>query len=542
MLKELIENIGYSNILDYLENNFNLGDCVCIRLEKNANKIKKANILVLDKKQKEELPKEKIVLMKWFQERAFYSTYLNSNKAIVCKGNSAKLVVSCVKDNITFNYSTFLAKAKKIIGSDNECALIDMFNITINEYFNNLTNIDSDVNIDEYRKLFEGYSNAILDTLKGIEGIENKKVRLFIDEDLEIYRQDNISYLNKKIFDNETEKKINNTLVGRYGGFLTLNPNKPLLKLHGLDEINLCTKEEAIEYRNLLLYLGNNREKINGLYGGEIKVNFNPKEQQIENFDIIPYEANREKENLIQYKNILHLKNFIEGEINIANKINYLLDGYLFKQGFNKYDTFYFLYKDAIEEFVYENNTKKLINNAKKIMNQLIDINIHSDSPYRIPEVVNFNLNLLDSILGEKNKELMEHMYEKIFEKIKNYKKEFIIENDEEFIFLAGQMAYFLVSKSKAQVLTNKLLTKYIKVKKLSRIKEMLAIDFNTYSYDESLFSRINKIFADLMNYDIKSDVISEKEKNIFLGALFGENLLYKSTKNEEEKIDEEEK
>lgn len=133
-------------------------------------------------------------------------------------------------------------------------------------------------------------------------------------------------------------------------------------------------------------------------------------------------------------------------------------------------------------------------------------------------------------------------MYEKIFEKIKNYKKEFIIENDEEFIFLAGQMAYFLVSKSKAQVLTNKLLTKYIKVKKLSRIKEMLAIDFNTYSYDESLFSRINKIFADLMNYDIKSDVISEKEKNIFLGALFGENLLYKSTKNEEEKIDEEEK
>ena len=68
MLKELIENIGYSNILDYLENNFNLGDCVCIRLEKNANKIKKANILVLDKKQKEELPKEKIVLMKWFQE------------------------------------------------------------------------------------------------------------------------------------------------------------------------------------------------------------------------------------------------------------------------------------------------------------------------------------------------------------------------------------------------------------------------------------------------------------------------------------------
>ena len=133
-------------------------------------------------------------------------------------------------------------------------------------------------------------------------------------------------------------------------------------------------------------------------------------------------------------------------------------------------------------------------------------------------------------------------MYEKIFEKIKNYREEFTIENDEEFIFLAGQMAYFLVSKSKAQVLTNKLLTKYIKVKKLSRIKEMLAIDFNTYSYDESLFSRVNKLFAGLMNYDIKSDVINDKEKNIFLGSLFGENLLYKSTKNKEGEVNEEEK
>lgn len=542
MLKELIENIGYDNILDYLENNFNLGDCVCIRLEKNSNRLKEDNILVLDKKQKEELSKEKIVLMKWFQSRAFYSTYLNSNKAIACKGDSTKLVVSCVKDNITFNYNTFLAKAKKIIGSDNGVALRDMFNITVNEYFNNLVKVDSDVNVEEYIKIFEGYSSVILDTLKGIEGIENKKVRLFIDEDLEVYKQDNISYLNKKIFDSGTEKKINNTLVGRYGGFLTLNSNKPLLKLHGLDEINLCTKEEAIEYRNLLLYLGNNREKINGLYGGEIKVNFNPKDQQVENFDIIPFEVDREEENLIEYKNILHLKNFTEEKINIVNKINFLLDGYLYKQGFGKYDNFCFLYKDAIEKFVHEQNTQKLINVAKKITSQLISLNLHSDNQYKMQDVINFNLNLLNSVLGEKNKELMDYMYEKIFEKIKNYREEFTIENDEEFIFLAGQMAYFLVSKSKAQVLTNKLLTKYIKVKKLSRIKEMLAIDFNTYSYDESLFSRINKIFAGLMNYDIKSDVINDKEKNIFLGSLFGENLLYKSTKNKGSEVNEEEK
>lgn len=542
MLKELIENIGYDNILNYLENNFNLGDCVCVRLEKNSNELKEDNILILDKRQKEELPKEKIVLMKWFQSRAFYSTYLNSNKAIVCKGDSTKLVVSCVKDNITFNYNTFLAKAKKTIGSDNEFALIDMFNITVNEYFNNLVKVDSDVNVEKYIKIFEGYSSVILDTLKGIEGIENKKVRLFIDEDLEVYKQDNISYLNKKIFDSGTEKKINNILVGRYGGFLTLNSNKPLLKLHGLDEINLCTKEEAIEYRNLLLYLGNNREKINGLYGGEIKVNFNPKDQQVENFDIIPFEVDREEENLIEYKNILHLKNFTEEKINIVNKINFLLDGYLYKQGFGKYDNFCFLYKDAIEKFVYEQNTQKLINIAKKITSQLISLNLHSDNQYKMQDVINFNLNLLDSVLGEKNKELMDYMYEKIFEKIKNYREEFTIENDEEFIFLAGQMAYFLVSKSKAQVLTNKLLTKYIKVKKLTRIKEMLAIDFNTYSYDESLFSRINKIFAGLMNYDIKSDVINDKEKNIFLGSLFGENLLYKSTKNKGSEVNEEEK
>ena len=79
-----------------------------------------------------------------------------------------------------------------------------------------------------------------------------------------------------------------------------------------------------------------------------------------------------------------------------------MLDGYLYKQGFGKYDNFCFLYRDAIEKFVYEKNIQKLTNVAKKITTQLIDLNLHSDNQYKMQDVINFNLNLLDSVLGEK--------------------------------------------------------------------------------------------------------------------------------------------
>ena len=531
MLDELISSIGYNNILDYLENNIALGDCVCIKLDINKNEILKENVLILDKKSKDELSVESLNLKNWCQKRTFYSNYLTSNKAVVCVGQSAKLVISCIKENITFNYNTFVGKTEKTFGTANKISMLSMFKIMIDEYCQGLKCYDEDTRtIELYRSAIENLSNAILDILTGIEDIKNKKIRIFIDTELDNYIESNECYLKQKIFDNATEQEIEGKTYGRYSGFISLNNKKPLLKLYGTDEISLCTQEKAMQYRNLLLYLIDNRGSVKLDYG-EIQYRFNPKDCVFESFNILPYEITK-TERLIKFKNILSLKDYDKTEeVNIANRINYLLDGFLYKETkMSKYATFRFLYRDCIHDFVYNYNETKFTNCKNKINAQLIDINKYSDNRFKMIDVINFILNINNYFDNDNLEEVIESMYNEIFIKIKEYKKGFIISNDEEFLFIAGQLAHFLATKSKVLIPTNKLINKYYKATTISKIQQLLTIDFNRYSYDENLESRINRIYSEIMLYSPEKDTI--KNKNVLMAGLYADNLFYKSTKD----------
>ncbi len=532
MLDEMIDEVGYENIIDYLENDTPLGEeTVYIRFSLFSNVIE---TFIFNEENKD----NEIAL--WFRKRQFYADYLGSNKAIVQgKFRTSKIVTSAIKESLIFNWKTFMLKVKKELkneSTESTESIKCLFLTVINEYYENLKKYDIE-RVEEIEKISSkliDLSDKILEELLKIEKIENKKIKIFLDTDLEEYKRSNKLYLEEKIFDTKTEIKVDGKILGRYSGFITLNNKKPYLKMNG-EEIFLCTKEEAIKYRNLLFYISRNRKPISTEFG-EIKFKFNPKDGELESFENIPFKIEK-KEKKIPYRNVLNLSWYKEdNEINISNKINYLIDGFLYKESKQgKYNCFQYLYKDSIESFTYKNDETKFRNNLNKISRELIEINKNIESNYRILEIMTFILNIKD-YFGMIKYEEIDLMNKKAFEKLKNYKN-LNIESDEEFLFFSGQLAHYLATKSKANFISNTLLQKYCSVKKITRIKELIKMDMQKYSYNEILESRINIVFAKILEYVPQNEKIANNDS--LLIGLFGENIFYKKIEKVEGVNDE---
>lgn len=313
MLDEIIEGIGYEKIIDYLKNNISLGNTVLIRINMLDKQFNKNNVLILDKKMQdsEELNNEEYELKKWFQKRLYFCENLGSNKAIVLSGKTSKLITSSIKESIIFNYNTLIKKVNQNYTKVSSETIAAMLNDSIEEYYDALNTKyfeNSNEDVLKIKEKLKSFSNDIVNLLIEIEDVKNRKIRILIEADINEYISSNELYLKDKIFDVGTKIKINNVIYGRYSGFITLNSKKPLLKLHGTDEINLITEKQAIEYRNLLMYLTKTNLKEIPFGKGKIKIKFNPKDMVLQNYEMIPYDDEKEEEQLIPYYNVLNLK------------------------------------------------------------------------------------------------------------------------------------------------------------------------------------------------------------------------------------------
>ena len=174
MLDEMIDEVGYENIIDYLENDTPLGEeTVYIRFSSFSNVIE---TFIFNEENKD----NEIAL--WFRKRQFYADYLGSNKAIVQgKLRTSKIVTSAIKESLIFNWKTFILKVKKELKNESTESIKCLFLTVINEYYENLKKYDIE-RVEEIEKISSkliDLSDKILEELLKIEKIENKKIKIF---------------------------------------------------------------------------------------------------------------------------------------------------------------------------------------------------------------------------------------------------------------------------------------------------------------------------------------------------------------------------
>ena len=440
MLHELIDAIGLEYMDKQLQRNTSFKDTLCIRVNKDNT----LDVVYTDKKDN----MEDLEFKSWFSTRIYYSEYLTSNKAIIKTGATSKMITSAVKQAVIFNIKTMVDKTKK-----NKLSIEEVFNIGIDEYMNKLKHEDS----------------LIVKNKKSIYEILNKytdkkiKVLILEDDNVENYKIEYDKYISENIFDKENGKATN-----RYTGFITLNDKKPLLLNFGglCEEIQEYSKEEVSEIFTLNRYLSKfakTKNEIELNHGGKIIFEYNPKEKRIVSYEYIPQtEENKYKLNIL-------IENILGGKIEEYNIKNYnmLVDKFNQYSDFsfntvnndNNKDVLYYKYKNMIQAFWGKGEErqytvdKEFINlNMLNIIKDIIAYNgkVNNSSDYKylkLKDILNFEICVEDHFLKNNKKELVLSMREDMFERLKNYKETFEINDTKELAFITGQLAKYTIDK-----------------------------------------------------------------------------------------------
>lgn len=494
MFKELIDEIGYNNILEYCEN-ANLQNGIYIKINKDGN-IEDKNIIEIENDKKDI---ENIELINWFKQRNCYSNYIDSNKAIVQRGKGVKtpkIVTSCNCYSVFFNVATILKNSKKMeMSLDKYCKnmITEYFDALINNIMNDkngLSSIFKSNNIKSYMKknkttitkmIKKFFMNeyllaqdkhrkkcinetkeiliqnifVLINKLSNVKNIDKKKIKIFIDSEVDDYKKEYLLYLKPRIFlNNENNLILDDKIYGLSSELFTINSKKPLLKTNAnLTDIPcLISIKGAIKYRNLIVYLKGNLSKTREL-GYDLIFD----KDGINVFDIIPFNKKDKLElKPLIIKDYLN-KSFDTVEINnkksLENSFNYFLDGNLYSNKINdnsKAKSFVVMYRDIISNYVYKDIDRDFLYALPKILNQLLNANLNpKKNVFDIMKCFNFRLSLLEYFKNNEKGEVIMKLNNDLKERLRDINT-FTINSREEFIYICGQLGYYLNSRSKA--------------------------------------------------------------------------------------------
>ena len=102
------------------------------------------------------------------------------------------------------------------------------------------------------------------------------------------------------------------------------------------------------------------------------------------------------------------------------------------------------------------------------------------------------------------------------------------IETDEQYYFLAGQVAYYLLNQSKAEKLTQDVTEPFIKANTVKKLKEEIEFLYKKYNYEIYLkYPKFNNVLSQLLLQEPEEKV--KDNKDVLLAGLLANNLFYQS-------------
>ena len=419
--------------------------------------------------------------------------------------------------------------------------------------------------------------HTVYSDLKDNEMQKEIWIKIFLDKDKEEYIRVSNIYMKARLFNNNDRNiEINNKIYGTNDYNYGLNNKKPFLELKSTpykigsyiseDDIDILNKmyiwlynnsaeknifklpldwnfhgipqdEETIVNKNtyLLKVIGN--KGIAKVSDFRYVSNYNTK---IRKFICKDY-LSKEQTVIFDTENIYALNwytNNIWFAENEKNSRNYIRDSY--------YDYEFWIsksklmnwkkellreYKDLFLELFEQEDESNFINKIDKlainiIENMYID-NLKQNKKYTYNPRKAFNLWIAYKQYFNKEGEDEEMKINNLQEQCqKIVKEEGKIETDEQYYFLAGQVAYYLLNQSKAEKLTQDVTEPFVKANTVKKLKSELEFLYQKYSYDVYLkFPKFNNILSQLLLQEPEVKIKDNKE--ILLAGLLANNLFY---------------
>ena len=438
--------------------------------------------------------------------------------------------------------------------------------------------------IEIYKEKMLKAFDVIYDDLKEQEMQKENWIKIFLKKDIEEYKRVSEIYVKTKLFNtNDNNIELNGKIYGSNNYNHNFNNDKPYLELKSTNyKVSSFVSDEDIKIlNNLYIWLHNNAIgksifklpedwRFNGIPKDEqdikdkntyiLKVVINKKNKKI-TIDDYRYTSNyntkirkfickdyleKEPKIIFEIENIYDLNwytNNIWFAENEKSSKNYIRDSYYDfdlkisksilsnwkKEMLKQYNN---LFLELFEQEQESNFINKLDEIAIRIIENMYIDNLKQNKNYIHNPRKAFNLWIAYKQYFNKkgeDEEMKINNLQEQCEKIVNEGRK--IETDEQYYYLAGQVAYYLLSRSKADKLMQDVTEPFTRANTAKKLKDEIKFLYEKYKYDIYLnYPKFNNIMSEILLQEPEGKVKDNKE--LILAGLLANNLFYSKQEN----------
>lgn len=524
-------------------------------------------------------------LEEYLKIRDFYSKYINSNKPInteykkIINGKSYNMEKKIYSNNI---YTLFFRRSSlEGLSKTKDAIPLEVFRCGIDKYYESLEKY-SENEAKIYKEVMLKAFEVIYKDLKNLNFKKDEMIKIFIKKDIEEYKRVSEKYLKNNLFNkNDSAMELNGKIYGFNNYNYGLNNKKPYLELKSTNYKvgSYVSDEDVHKLNNLYIWLRNNsREKTilkipdDWTFNGEPKDDEFIKNRNIYIVKVVTNDKGVTKINDYRYVSNYNVKikkftckNYLEKEHKIVCECDkvYDLNDYTSRVWFgdnNKNDKENYIRKSYYD---LEENKSKLSNWKKEILKQysnlffelfeleqptnfvnkldeiaikviekiyINDLKENKNNVYNTKEAFNLWIAYKEYFSKSKGDEEMKiNNIQEQCERIVGEKGK--IETDDQYFYLAGQVIYYILSKSKAEKITQDITEPFIRANTLKKLKEEIKFLYEKYKHDIYLkYGYFNNIMSEILLKEPEEKIKDKKE--ILLAGLLANNLFYSKQEN----------
>ncbi|CZE47057.1 hypothetical protein [Campylobacter geochelonis] len=481
----------------------------------------------------------------WFKQRDYLSVLWDTNKAVFDKKFHS------------INYLTLFFKVENFDYTISESAE----NFDVFKSFSKF-NKSKDKEILSFHKNYiddknrlnkiDVAKNIIISNLQGIKNIaldnEIKKgyIKIFIDSNFCEYEDESKIYLDLKIFNDNSYNILKNGAIYGLSNFnMGMNSKKPFLEHKNRKKIVpiLLTQENVLMQKALFDWLSYQSRKFIDDFKNFYLLRFNDNGKAIiTDYDYIPIKKDdynfkpfAVKDFLNSGENSNDINKFSEFQVEINQTLyskqllNNIFNNDIKVNSYISKDLQNLLYqtKDTMAEYFYKFSEDSFLYVIKKHANDFIKIALQ-DEKFGKKNAIKA-INLIFSIREIKGESMdLEAIINTVSSALKSENIEKL--NQNEYCFLAGQVAMVLMHKSKTSNKTYALAEPYLKAKNIDRLKNVLKQDFDRYRHEIYINdAKFSKAYLLLQNFD--NVLINSDMESMILAGMMAKNIIYDDKK-----------
>ncbi len=485
--------------------------------------------------------------IEWFKERDYYSNYLNSNKSF-----SDKKIHNVNYLSFFVKVDSFISKDSKKLLKDNAIkgqydSFLDYKKFTKPKEKEILTTYQNYLDEDTRKKDIEKKYLFIKDNIHNIVDIAvqnriSNYIKIFFDKPIEEYIKESEIYYSIKIFNKiEYTKILNEKIIGLPDSNMVLNDKKPYLqhKTRKIIEPFMISNHDALMIKRFFDWLKFQDYQNKYPNGNQFFINRDYKEKDlITEFDYLPIQIDQFDDS-INIKNHLQLvkdkqvidDNTIKDLSQLENLVDQVFYNRQLKNNYfggvynkleNSFANLIYITRDAMINYFKKYDDREFYQIIQKYGNDFVIEHLKQNRELKAQQSVNLKL----SLLQHKGKYIMDiqAMQNKIKQKLDTENYDTL--NREEFFYLSGQIAKYLLNQSEAHDKKSDLIEPFLRSNNAQKLKKDIEFTYFKYKHKINLnHIRFNNAMSLVMSYNNTDKLSSNMDS--FLVGLLSSNIFY---------------